>query len=696
MHLRAPLRHSIPALILAAGVATFTAAYFIDRNALDRNLQRLAEEQLRSTATFVAGGLEAAFRAKDPGDARATIERATSNRQIKLVLLVGPNGVIRYASDAAMVGKPIYEIDNASQLLQVLEPGNGSLNARISALPDGGVAGRFPVQMRGLEQDFLPNEFGELYMVYDLSVQASRQRWALLQRMAPRALILAGLTFVFWILFRWVLLRRINKLVESVRAVGKGDFSNEPDIRGVDELAELGKELSGMMRQLQLQSERASFLADHDALTGLLNRHGFETEIDSARRYGQATGKQHVVCLLDIDSLRVINDTKGHMVGDELLHAFGQFLVDEVEGAEAAARVGGDEFALLLRLNDSVDIETLALKLQATIREFRFSWEQENFSVQVSIGMVLLDERIENSEAALGLADTACYAAKEQGRGRYAIWQSGTEEWARKHGQMRWVSRIQRALDEDRFVLYAQTIEPLSRKSGQGLHLEILVRMLDEEGHLVPPGDFLGAAERYNLVGKIDRWVIQETLQWLESNPASRQAIDMCAINLSGLSFGDKGLLDEIRAALGRSMSVRPSKLCFEVTETAAITNLGHAREFIDRLREMGCLFALDDFGSGVSSFGYLKNLPVDFIKIDGMFVRDIVKDPADRAIVSSINNIAHEMGKQTIAEFAENQEVINLLRKLGVDYAQGYGISRPQPLDEVAGAMAIEKLKRA
>jgi diguanylate cyclase (GGDEF)-like protein len=703
--MKLPLRHTVPALIFTIGLAIILSAYAIERDALMRNLRNLADQQLRSTASFVAAELEGAFRARDTAAARATIERAATDRNFRLVILVEPGGSIRFANNPVMVGRRVTDIDTDTGILASLSSGNGSLEARITQLHEVGiVGGRFPVQMRGLEQDFLPDEFGRLYIVYDMSSQVARQQHELFLRMLPRTVVLAVLTLAFWFLFRRVLLHRINVLVESVRAVGKGDFTREPTISGHDELSELAAEITHMMRSLRSHTEQIAFLSDHDPLTGLLNRQGFEEEIDRARRYGYYSSSHHVVCLMDIDSLRVINDTQGHMAGDELLKAFGQMLERYLDQVIAVARVGGDEFAVLMETEDIDNLDTLAQTIQETIRNFRFSWNNDRFSVQASVGLVHLGPDIANAEEALGLADTACYVAKERGHGRYAIWQPETDEWSRQHGLMRWVARIQNALDEDRFVLHAQTIQPLAAhpRTAQprtptgrhGMHLEILVRMLDENGAIVPPGEFLGAAERYNLIGRIDRWVISNTLRWLRENPDSARQIGMCAINLSGLSFGDAGLLDEIRSELGKSRSIRPAQLCFEVTETAAITNLGHARDFIDTLRNMGCSFALDDFGSGVSSFGYLKHLPVDYIKIDGMFVRDIVADPADHAIVSAINSVAHQMGMKTIAEFAENRAIISALQRIGVDYAQGYGISRPRPLDAVASQGAIAQAR--
>jgi EAL domain-containing protein (putative c-di-GMP-specific phosphodiesterase class I) len=325
----------------------------------------------------------------------------------------------------------------------------------------------------------------------------------------------------------------------------------------------------------------------------------------------------------------------------------------------------------------------VANTLRELIEDFRFSWGGKNFNVGASFGLVPITKASKDRAEVLSAADSACYAAKEQGRNRIHIYQQDDAELVRWRGQMQWVSSINRALEEDRLKLYFQSIVPIKRRDDEREHYELLIRMEDENGRLVPPGAFLPAAERYNLATKLDRWVIGTALRWLSRHPQHLERLSLCFINLSGQSLGDQGLLRFV-SRLFDEMKIPSQKICFEVTETAAIANLSSATSFIKELKLRGCRFALDDFGSGLSSFAYLKSLPVDFLKIDGLFVKDIMDDSIDLAMVRSINDIGHVMGKQTIAEFVENKAILERLRQIGVDYAQGYGIGRPRALAEM------------
>jgi EAL domain-containing protein (putative c-di-GMP-specific phosphodiesterase class I) len=319
--------------------------------------------------------------------------------------------------------------------------------------------------------------------------------------------------------------------------------------------------------------------------------------------------------------------------------------------------------------------------LQA-LEDFRFSWDGKIFTIGVSIGLVPILPDSESRDSVLSLADAMCYNAKDRGRNCVSVWTGKEENGADRHSEMQWVSRITEAMEDHRIVLMQQAIAPLQADE-DGHHYEILIRLQDQDGNLIAPGAFLPAAERYNLMPRIDRYVVSTMFSWLAANPAHLQQLHLCSINLSGVSLGDNNFQHYLEEQFLK-FGIPPEKICFEVTETMAVRALNQTIEFMESFRAMGCKFSLDDFGSGFSSYAYLKNLPVDFLKIDGAFVRDIVEDPLDRAMVKSINEIGHVMGKKTIAEFVETQAIVDRLQAMGVDYAQGYHIGRPQPLDNL------------
>lgn len=686
MNYRLPLRFAVPILILVAGLVIILAAWVLESRDIQRNTLRLGELQLRSSASVLAAEVEAAFRNRTPSRARAAVEQAVSNPLIDSIFVVAPDGTVRFSDDPSAVDRPLSAHPEARELVAALDRISGPRDIHIGSLEEPGVlAGEFPLLMRISPADLMPNRLGSLVLAVDVSGELARQQANLARRMGTWVVVLSLLALGFWALLHRLLLKRIDALVRSVRAIGKGDFEQQPELAGdSDELGALAQEVEAMTGRLREHSERLAYLAEHDALTGLLNRHGFEAELKRALRALRRRGGRFVLILLDIDSLRVINDTKGHLAGDELLQAVGDLLGDALPETIAAARVGGDEFALLLELPDDDSLDEIAARLHQSMASLRFEYEGERFGIQASTGLVELTEEVPSAADALGFADAACYRAKETGRGSHHVGSVDRFSGDRMRGDMKWVSRIQSALDENRLCLHAQRILPVGATHPDRLHFEVLVRMIDEHGKLLPPGEFLAAAERYNLVHRIDRWVVRNTLSWLAHDPRLFEAVSTCSINLSGLTLGDGDLLAEVSDWIEREEHLEPSMLCFEVTETAAIQNLGQARGFVDRLRGLGCRFALDDFGTGLSSFAYFKRLPVDLVKIDGMFIRDLVDDPADRAIVSAINDIAHEVGMQTIAEFVENEATLRLLEEIGVDFAQGYGIGRPIPLEEL------------
>ena len=430
-------------------------------------------------------------------------------------------------------------------------------------------------------------------------------------------------------------------------------------------------------------SEQLSFQATHDSLTGLANRHELEKRLTRVIDSARAEHTEHALCYLDLDQFKVINDTCGHSAGDELLRQLANVLPRRVRKRDTLARLGGDEFGVLMEHCSLAQAKRIANGLRRTIAEHRFMWEGNSFAVGVSIGVVPIDDASEGVTGVLAAADAACYAAKDGGRNRVHVYHADDAELALRHGEMQWVSRLNTALDEGRFTLCFQPIERLQAGAETGLHYELLLRLKEDGGQVAPPGAFLPAAERYGLSPRTDRWVVDTALRWLECHPAHVRRLALCSINVSGASLGDEGFVTFLLARL-ESGRVPCDRICFEITETAAIANLSAAIRFIGMVRDLGCRFALDDFGSGVSSFAYLKSLPVDFLKIDGVFVKDLLEDPIDRAMVRAINDMGHAMGKSTIAEFVENDGIREILRDIGVDFAQGFGVGRPRPIEEL------------
>lgn len=437
------------------------------------------------------------------------------------------------------------------------------------------------------------------------------------------------------------------------------------------------------MTEARRLEERISFQSTHDELTGLLNRAEFERRVKTLLDE-YLFKEEHAIVVLDIDQFKVVNDIGGHGAGDMLLHEVGRLIHAKTRAGDILARLGGDEFGLLLEHCSLKKAEIVGKELLKTIQENRFEWEGSRFNVTASIGIVPVHPKSQSLSDILSAANTACYVAKEQGRNRSHLFHHDDVELGRRQGEMRWVGRIHEAFEERRFFLYYQLLKPLSKvPDDKRWHYEILIRMKDEAGQFVPPATFLCAAERYSLMPTIDRWVVRSTLSWLASYPEHLEDLSMCSINLSGHSITDDSFLRFLTGQFNY-YSVPADRICFEITETAAVSNLAKAARFIETLRQQGCRFALDDFGSGMSSFAYLKNLPVDFIKIDGAFVRDIMEDEIDFAMVRSINDIGHVMEKKTIAEFVENDDILARVRDIGVDFAQGYGVARPAPLEEI------------
>jgi diguanylate cyclase (GGDEF)-like protein/PAS domain S-box-containing protein len=442
--------------------------------------------------------------------------------------------------------------------------------------------------------------------------------------------------------------------------------------------------------EIQRLTHQLAYQASHDALTELSNRAEFETRVAEALVDAQRHHHQHVLCYLDLDQFKVVNDTCGHAAGDELLRQLAQQLGMAVGKDDLLARLGGDEFGILLRNCTIARGFEFTNGLCSLVKDFRFNWKGKIFQVGVSAGLVAVDAATGTLAEALSCADSACYVAKEQGRNRVHVFRPDDSALAQRKGQMQWVQRLKRALDEERFCLYSESFLPLSVRAADIAPHEILLRMVDEEGREIAPMAFIPAAERYQLMTRIDRWVITRTFSLLakaqqRSLATANTPRQVFALNLSGQSLSDDGFLGFVVDLLDHS-GLAPESICFEITETAAIANLARASRLITILKGMGCLFALDDFGSGLSSFAYLRNLPVDFLKIDGSFVLKSLNDPVDYAMVDAINRLGHLMGLRTIAEHVHHRTLLDRIKALGVDYAQGHSLGVAQPLEVELG----------
>ena len=433
---------------------------------------------------------------------------------------------------------------------------------------------------------------------------------------------------------------------------------------------------------LKKMSDIIVYQASHDILTGLINRDEFFAHLEETIRTSRENGRHHVFIYVDLDQFKVVNDVCGHLAGDELLRQIGGALLENVHREHYIGRLGGDEYGVVLVDTDLQQAQQVAHQLRSVLNR-KFIWQHNTFNITASIGVVPVSSHNDDIYTVLAAADDACYLAKEEGGNAVKVYETADYTFLKRRGEMQWISRLTRALEEDRFVLYAQPIHPLS--GNVSLKQEILIRLIDDDGSMVSPGDFIPAAERYNLMPSVDRWVINSVLRHLRSTgplPVQRDSALLC-INISGASVKDEAFLDFVTRAF-READVDPALFCFEVTETTAIESLSRAVGFMNRLRKIGVSFALDDFGNGFTSFAYLKNLPVDYLKIDGSFVRDVDTDAISLAMVEAINNIGHVMGMKTIAEFVTSNSVRQQLAGIGVDYVQGYEIARPVPLEQI------------
>lgn len=468
----------------------------------------------------------------------------------------------------------------------------------------------------------------------------------------------------------WV--RRADHSIVPVKVMGSSIVREEQTTGAVLVLRDVSRE--------QHYMDQLSWNARHDVLTGLENRGEFERRLQKLLHQGLHHVKPCALLYIDLDQFKLVNETSAHSAGDEMLCEVSRMLQANLRESDCLARMGGDEFGVLLENCPPANVAVIAEKLRVAAQQLQLNWGEKILRTGFSIGVVHIPGDATNASDLLRMADMACYQAKERGRNKVFVYTAEDGVYSRYVSEMEWASRIRTALDEDRFCLYAQSIAPLQKGGRDGRHFEVLLRLRDENGQILSPGAFIPAAERYGLMPTLDRWVIGRTLQTLSQHVRSNTLIDTCAINLSGPSLDDDALLEFVKGQM-QQYGISPQILCFDITETSAIGNLSNATRLIQALRSMGCRFALDDFGVGMSSLTYLKQLPVDYLKIDGGFVRDMLQDKSNHAMVEMINRISHILGKKTIAEFVESREIAKALKQMGVDYAQGYAIAHPRAM---------------
>jgi len=476
---------------------------------------------------------------------------------------------------------------------------------------------------------------------------------------------------------RALLLSRVNGSERSIELSASPVRNGANEVTGTVVLLHDVTELRGLARQM-------SYQATHDALTGLVNRHEFERRLGEAIESGHRGDGQHVLCYLDLDRFKVVNDTSGHLAGDSMLREVAKLLRDAVRDSDTTARIGGDEFGMLLVGCPLEKARQIADDVCRAVGDYRFVWKEKIFNIGVSVGLVEISRESGSLEELFAAADSACYVAKKQGSGRVAVYSARDEALARHSGEIHWLQKLQSALKENRFHLYHQSIVPTYGEEEHGPAMEVLLRLQDEAGNDVPPSEFVRAAERYRLMGLVDRWVVQTTLAALGRGAISIPPKRNIAINISGQTLGDSQFLEFVVECLDTT-GVAPAQVCFEITESAVVANLDHARRFVGVLHGMGCQFALDDFGSGVGSFSNLKNLPMDYLKIDGSFMRNLARDSVNQAMVTAMIKLARTLNFKVIAEQVEDAAALDTARRMGVDYVQGYAIARPQPLSLAA-----------
>ena len=675
---------TIPALLFAiilVGYAITNIFGVLDQSLEDRG--KVIASQLAPAAEYgvISGNSQVLQR---------LVQQALSNEQdLRTVMVVDSQGLTLALSGRELPKALITKI----------------INENLEQIPqDKGIIFTFPIYRSLVEIDdfsnlsskeleqkmsYIPERIGQVY------VELSNQT---LQNIKQDLIVKIFLTAIFGLilsgLLAWKLGRNITKpiqeIAQAVNRIGEGVFSHTIMENSSGELKTLQKGFNsmssslkhaydGMQEKINDATSMLRHQAQHDDLTGLINRREFEVRLERCLKSVHENNAQHIFCFLDLDQFKLVNDTCGHSAGDELLKQVSILLANKMRERDTLARLGGDEFGLLIENCTLVDANQINNALLKTIRDYRFIHDDKIFNIGVSIGVVVINQSFENVSEIIHAADLACYSAKSAGRNQSFLFNPGDVEVVRQRSAVESISDITDEIDDEQFMLYCQPIVPITSVATQVQHYEILLRKIDLDGKIILPTTFIPSAERYHLMPNIDRWVIKNVFlayqKLLEINAEKCNYI--FSINLSGTSLGDKSLLNFIQDMFIK-YSIPPESICFEITETAAIVNLKNTILLFSALRKLGCSFALDDFGSGMSSFTYLKNFDVEYLKIDGTFVKEMHINKIDHAMVRSIHSVAEAMNIKTVAEFVENEAILSELKSIGVHYGQGLYLGAP------------------
>jgi diguanylate cyclase (GGDEF)-like protein len=700
---RVILLGTIPALLFAiilAGYAISNVFGVLNQSLFDRG--RIIASQLAPAAEYgVISGNTAMLQ-------KIVQQVLTTEEEVRTVLVLNNKGQVLALSGPELSVDLIEKIKQQSNQELRLDRGiifTSPIYRSLVEIDDFDSANLSTSEIAGgVKKELEQQEIGRVY------VELTKQTLKSLKVDLITKILLIGLFgLVLSMLIAWQIGRNITnpiqEIAHAVNKLGEGVFAQTINENSSGELKTLQKGFNSMSTSLKQAYDSMQekindatvmlrYQAQHDDLTGLINRREFEVRLERSLKSVHENGAQHVFCYLDLDQFKLVNDTCGHAAGDELLRQISVLLANRMRDRDTLARLGGDEFGLLLENCSLVDANQITNALLKLVRDYRFIYEDKIFNVGVSIGIVVINASFENVSEIIHAADSACYSAKEAGRNQSFLFSAGDVEVAQRRSAVEAVSDITDEIDDEQFMLYCQPIVPLSSQVSQLPHYEVLIRKINFDGKIMLPTTFIPSAERYHLMPNIDRWVIKNTFAAYRQllNTSFEKCDYVFSINLSGTSLSDKSLLGYIREQFV-IYSIPPKSICFEITETAAIVNLKNTIQLFTSLRKLGCSFALDDFGSGMSSFMYLKNFEVDYLKIDGSFVKDMHINKIDHAMVRSIHSVAEAMNIQTVAEFVENEAILKELKMIGVHYGQGLHLGHPMPMKKLIENFSIANI---